>query len=126
MQIDKLSITLTYDGWKNIKKESLLGIALINLKGKMLIWGAEDLSEKQTRWPEVIKIINDLFTKFEENNIKVNCLVINSASEFMAAQLRLQTSYPNKVFIPCFAHQINLAVGDIFQYSSTIKTVAKE
>ncbi|CAG8769273.1 4836_t:CDS:1, partial [Racocetra fulgida] len=46
--------------------------------------------------PEVVKITNDLFTKFEKNNIKVNCLVTDSASEFMAARLRLRTSYPNK------------------------------
>ncbi|CAG8690759.1 4044_t:CDS:2, partial [Dentiscutata erythropus] len=37
IQTDKLGVTLTYDSWKNVKKESLLGIALINSKGKTLI-----------------------------------------------------------------------------------------
>ncbi|CAG8825669.1 23318_t:CDS:2, partial [Gigaspora rosea] len=48
IQTDKLGIILTYDGWKNVKKESLLGIAIINSKGKTLIWGAEDISGKRT------------------------------------------------------------------------------
>ncbi|CAG8687218.1 21600_t:CDS:2 [Cetraspora pellucida] len=99
MQTDQLGVTLTYDSWKNIKKKSLLGIALINSKGKILIW---------------------------KNKIRVNCLITDSASEFMAAQLRLRTSYSDKVFISCFAHQMNLAIGDIFRYSSTFKTIAKK
>ena len=95
---------LTYDSWKNIKKESLLGIALINSKGKISIRGVEDLSEKWIRWPEIVEITNDLFSKFEDNDIKVNCLITDSAPEFMAAQLRLRNSYLDKIFISCFAH----------------------
>ncbi|CAG8519355.1 9759_t:CDS:2, partial [Scutellospora calospora] len=96
MQIDKLGAMLTYDGWKNIKKESLLGIALINSKGKISIWGVEDLLGKRIRWPEIVEITNDLFSKFEDNDIKVNCLVTDSAPEFMAARSQgLDTSLIN-------------------------------
>ncbi|CAG8660791.1 25063_t:CDS:2 [Dentiscutata erythropus] len=126
IQADQLGVTLTYDGWKNIKKESLLEIALINSSGKTLIWGTEDISGKRTRWPEIVKITNDLFIKLEEDNIKVNCLVTDSASEFMAARSRLRTAHLDKIFIPYFAHQMNLAVGDIFRYSSILSTVAEE
>ncbi|CAG8670346.1 13213_t:CDS:2 [Cetraspora pellucida] len=65
MQTDQLDVTLTYDSWKNIKKKSLLGIALINSKGKILIWDAKNLSERRTRWSDIVQITNDLFTKFE-------------------------------------------------------------
>ncbi|CAG8836843.1 1396_t:CDS:1, partial [Gigaspora margarita] len=47
-QEDKLGITLIYNGWKNIKKKSLLEIVLINSKRKILIWGVEDLTGKKT------------------------------------------------------------------------------
>ncbi|CAG8662860.1 2152_t:CDS:2, partial [Racocetra fulgida] len=70
IQTDKLDITLIYNSWKNVKKESLLGIALINSKEKTLIWGAEDISRKCTRWPEIVKITNNLFIKLVDDNIK--------------------------------------------------------
>ncbi|CAG8802399.1 22102_t:CDS:2 [Gigaspora margarita] len=46
LSADQLGVTLIYDSWKNIKKESLLRIALINSREKTLIWGAENLLEK--------------------------------------------------------------------------------
>ncbi|CAG8806702.1 5345_t:CDS:1, partial [Racocetra fulgida] len=52
---------------------------------KTLIWGAKNIYGKYTRWSVIVKITNDLFIKLEEDNIKVNCLVTDSASEFIAA-----------------------------------------
>jgi len=33
--------------------------------------------------------------------------------------------YPNKIFIPCMAHQMNLIVGDIFKESETYRITSK-
>ncbi len=30
----------------------------------------------------------------------------------------MRIEYPNKVFLPCMAHQVNLVVGDIFKESN--------
>lgn len=38
---------------------------------------------------------------------------------FYRRQLRLK--YPHIVFLPCFAHQCQLAIGDIFKESATFK-----
>ncbi|CAG8695930.1 23234_t:CDS:2, partial [Cetraspora pellucida] len=88
IQTDKLGVTLMYDGWKNIKKESLLGITLINSKGKTLIW-------------------------LKEDNIKVNCLVTDSASEFMAARSCLRTSHLDKAW---FKDESEVLLNKLQQY----------
>ncbi|CAG8791821.1 42223_t:CDS:2 [Gigaspora margarita] len=46
-------VTLAYDGWKNIKKESIFGSVLITSIGNILVWSAENISNECTRWPDV-------------------------------------------------------------------------
>ena len=43
---------------------------------------------------------------------------------FFRRQLRIE--YPNKVFLPCMAHQMNLVVGDIFKESLQYKQASKD
>lgn len=39
---------------------------------------------------------------------------------------RLQVQYRNTVFLPCYAHQINLCVGEVFKVSSELKTTSQQ
>jgi len=39
---------------------------------------------------------------------------------------RLQVQYRSIVFLPCYAHQINLCVGEIFKVSSELKTTSQQ
>ena len=39
---------------------------------------------------------------------------------------QLRREYPNKVFLPCMAHQMNLVVGDIFKESLHYKQTSKD
>ena len=43
---------------------------------------------------------------------------------FFNNRKRLQVQYRNIVFLPCYAHQINLYVGEIFKVSSELKTTS--
>ncbi|CAG8725064.1 17273_t:CDS:2 [Cetraspora pellucida] len=52
-QSNKNSVTLAYDGWKNIKKESIFRSVLITSKGKILVWSAKDISNECMKWPDV-------------------------------------------------------------------------
>ena len=38
----------------------------------------------------------------------------------------MHVEYPNKVFLPCMAHQMNLVVGDIFKESLQYRKVSKD
>ncbi|GBC00612.1 hypothetical protein RclHR1_39080001, partial [Rhizophagus clarus] len=39
---------------------------------------------------------------------------------------RLRFQYWDKLFLSCFAHQINLCIGNIFKESSSLNIAAKE
>ncbi|CAG8771424.1 15054_t:CDS:2, partial [Cetraspora pellucida] len=64
-QKDTNDVTLVYNSWKNIKKESIFGSILITSMGKVLIWNAEDISDECTRTCAALK---NLATKIEEGN----------------------------------------------------------
>ncbi|KAG9288258.1 hypothetical protein G9A89_021289 [Geosiphon pyriformis] len=57
---------------------------------------------------------------------KLLAIVSDSAPAYAAARRRLRLQYPKFVFLPCFAHQCNLAVGDIFKESNEFKTASKQ
>ncbi|GET65273.1 ribonuclease H-like domain-containing protein [Rhizophagus irregularis DAOM 181602=DAOM 197198] len=78
--------------------------------GETLIWKAVDISDQRGRAIDVIPKIEEILNDLKDQSIKV------------AALLRLK--YPQYVFLPCFAHQCNLAVGEIFKESSILKNAS--
>ncbi|CAG8835635.1 12780_t:CDS:2, partial [Racocetra persica] len=84
-QSDKNGVTLTYDGWKNIKKESIFGSVLIISKGKILVWSAEDISNERTKWPDVQRRTENMLDDLKKKEIKVIAVVTDCASEYEAA-----------------------------------------
>ncbi|PKK58834.1 hypothetical protein RhiirC2_795699 [Rhizophagus irregularis] len=91
-------------------KPELLGIMIILPSGETLIWKAVDISDQRGRAIDVIPKIEEILNDLKEQSIKV------------AALLRLK--YPQYVFLPCFTHQCNLAVGEIFKESSILKNAS--
>jgi hypothetical protein len=43
---------------------------------------------------------------------------------FILFRRQLRLKYPQYVFLPCFAHQCNLAVGEIFKESSVLRNAS--
>ncbi|CAG8856675.1 25037_t:CDS:2, partial [Gigaspora margarita] len=62
-----------------------------------------------------------LFNDLESKHIKVIALVTDSAAAYAAARKQLQVKHAEKITLPCFTHQINLCVGEIFKESPTFK-----
>ncbi|CAH1769154.1 3156_t:CDS:2, partial [Entrophospora sp. SA101] len=88
---DEIGVTLAFDGWKNVLNQNLFGSLFITSLGEVLIWKALD-------------------TSFSD-----------SAPAFAGARHQLRLQYPSIVFLPCFAHQCQLAICDIFKESSGFK-----
>jgi len=42
---DPVGVTLTFDGWTNVKNEQLLGSVLITSEGRPYVWKAVDISQ---------------------------------------------------------------------------------
>ena len=54
-------------------------------------------------------------------------IIINNIIDFFCLFRRqLRVEYPDKVFLPCMAHQMNLVVGDIFKESTQYKQISKD
>ncbi|CAG8477648.1 2757_t:CDS:2 [Cetraspora pellucida] len=85
-QKDTNSITLAYDNWKNIKKESIFGSILITSMGKVLIWNAKDILNKHTRWFDVQHKTEDMLNNLNKEEIKVNAVVTDCASQYEVAR----------------------------------------
>jgi hypothetical protein len=114
---DEIGLTISFDGWKNISKQSIFGAILITSEGKSLVWGASNISTDRQTAIECEKHIETWLNKAKDNDIKINAVVTDSASGFVAAKNALKRKHHKIIFLPCFAHQINLCVGDIFKSS---------
>ncbi|CAG8802338.1 7331_t:CDS:2, partial [Dentiscutata erythropus] len=57
-------------------------------------------------------------------NLNIVAIVTDSASSYASARHKIRLERPDLVFLPCFAHQANLCIGDIFRYSSEYKCTA--
>ena len=84
---EEVGNTLAFDGWKNVNHQEILGSVLITSKGKVLVWGAEDISGDGACAIDVIKKIKNFFTRAENNGIKLIAVVTDSASAYAAARL---------------------------------------
>ncbi|CAG8497298.1 8838_t:CDS:2, partial [Cetraspora pellucida] len=86
VQKDFVKVIAIFDGWKNIKHKHFFGIVLITSEGDALIWKAYDISSKHSKTENVIAYIKKIINDAEENGIKINCFVSDSAEEYAAAR----------------------------------------
>ena len=66
---DKIGVTITFDGWKNVVEQEIMGVVLITSNDSVLVWDAENISEERQHAEEVIKRIELLIEKAILQNI---------------------------------------------------------
>ncbi|KAF0459336.1 hypothetical protein F8M41_000798 [Gigaspora margarita] len=104
-QLDTNGITLTMDEWTNVK--------------------VQNVSTERSRTTEIVEKIEALAKSIQDANIKVLAIVTNSAAQYASARHTLQITYPEIIYLPCFAHQVNLCMGDIFKANENFNNAAK-
>jgi len=95
---EEVGNTLAFDGWKNINHQEVLGSVLITSRGKVLIWGAEDISGDNARTIDVVEKIKSFFARAESDDIKIIAVVTDSASAYASARLVLTRYRENYKF----------------------------
>ncbi|CAB5380027.1 unnamed protein product [Rhizophagus irregularis] len=83
---DLSGVTLAFDGWKNVARQHIFGIVLITSTGEMIIWKAINCGGNRGTANEIIRITQQLFAELNQENIRVNGLVTDSASENASAR----------------------------------------
>ena len=53
-QSEKIGLTVAFDGWKNVVKQSILGTVIITSSGRSIVWEAKDISAERSRSEEAI------------------------------------------------------------------------
>jgi hypothetical protein len=83
---EQAGITLSFDGWKNIVNQELLGVMIVLPTGETLVWKAVDISDQRERAIDVIPHIEKLLHELEEKSIKIAAIVSDSASAYASAR----------------------------------------
>ena len=83
---DPVGVTLTFDGWTNVKNEQLLGSALITSEGRPYVWKAVDISSERENHIKVIEKIESMLDDLKKKEIVVCAIVTDSAGEYAAAR----------------------------------------
>ena len=83
---DPVGVTLTFDGWTNIKNEQLLGIVILTSEGRPYIQKAVDISLERETHIEVIKKTEDIISELKNKEINVCAVVTDSAGAYAAAR----------------------------------------
>ncbi|CAG8515122.1 3158_t:CDS:2 [Scutellospora calospora] len=89
-----------------------------DLIGETLIF---DGSERES-YVSVMEKTNTMIEELKSMNIKVSAVVTDSAGPYAAARRRLRLIHRDIVFLPCYAHQLNLCIGEVFKESTDLKT----
>lgn len=123
-------VTLTCDGWKTPGHRKWIGQCSI-LRSKE----TDSITIDTRRFEDVTTVGENTFVIFREikkeiesimdaiskasNNSTLVCVITDSAKPNLVAKQRLAVSFPNIMFLPCHAHQLNLMAGNVLNHAST-------
>jgi hypothetical protein len=82
--------------------------------GNVFVYGGENISGQSGDAQMVIEKIMSFLSEPALCN-KMKAVITDSAGPYAKARRELSKLRPDIAFLPCFAHQINLTIGDIFK-----------
>ena len=83
---DQIGVTLTFDGWTNVKNEQLLGIVIMTSEGRPYVWKAVDISLERETHLEVMEKTESMISELKSKGINVCAIVTDSASAYAASR----------------------------------------
>ena len=83
---DPVGVTLTFDGWTNVKNEQLLGVVIMTSEGRPFVWKADDISSERETHVEVMEKTISMLFELKTKNINVCAVVTDSAGAYAAAR----------------------------------------
>ncbi|CAB4423155.1 unnamed protein product [Rhizophagus irregularis] len=104
---------LTSDGWSNINKEPLINYIIITLKP--IFYKSVNTKEQSHNAENIAKGIENVMIEAGIN--KFVAVITDNANNMKAAWRILKEKYPNKIFLGCWTHGINLWVKNIIKHN---------
>jgi hypothetical protein len=84
--LDRIGITLSFDGWTNVREQELMGTVLTSSDGQPYIWKATDISSERVTNIEVRDKVEGMMSKLDELKISLLAVVTDSAPAYNAAR----------------------------------------
>ncbi|CAE6453995.1 unnamed protein product [Rhizoctonia solani] len=102
------------DGWKSMKKSLLAG--MINVDYKAYTVKVVDISALPKTAENHLNVVRSMI-EFCESKLSVEIIgwVSDAGGDSRAMRMRLGKERPDLILLDCWAHQIELIVGDIFK-----------
>ncbi|KAF7776812.1 hypothetical protein Agabi119p4_5205 [Agaricus bisporus var. burnettii] len=108
------AVTMQLDGWTGVNFVHLVAI-MLTISCKLYTLQVHDASAERSRADEFLKILEGAIETIEKKyKGKVAAVVTDASGECQKAKKDLVAKRPDIIVLNCFAHQINLIVGDYF------------
>ncbi|CAG8818354.1 33337_t:CDS:2, partial [Gigaspora margarita] len=120
------AIMLTFNSWKNVAKQNIFSITCITEEGEVIIYDARDISSEHSTMEATIKLVKDLLIEDGLKDVNIIAIVTDSSSGYAAACRKLRKELLTIIWLPCFAHQANLCIADIFKSSQSFFSAIKQ
>ena len=83
---DQIGVTLTFDGWTNVRNEYLLGAVIITSDGRPHVWKAMNIGSECEVHIKVMEKINMMLTELSMQAINIIAIITDSAKAYAAAR----------------------------------------
>ncbi|CAE6454793.1 unnamed protein product [Rhizoctonia solani] len=112
------------DGWKNVRRNALIA-SILSVDYKTYTVRVHDLSAQHKTAENHLKLVlSDIDKTEKEHNVRVIAWVSDAGGDSRAMRVRLHRLRPQILVFDCWAHQINLVVGDIMSLTSRLVDTA--
>jgi hypothetical protein len=86
LKLDRIGVTMSFDGWTNVREQELMGTVLMTSDGQPYIWQAIDVSSERETNIEVISKTKEMISKINEIEVSLLAIVTDSAPAYNAAR----------------------------------------
>ncbi|KAF8755047.1 hypothetical protein RHS01_05511 [Rhizoctonia solani] len=114
------------DGWKNVRRNALIA-SMLSVDYKTYTVCVHNLSAQHKTAKNHLKLVlSDIDKTKKEHNVRVIAWVSDAGGNSQAMQVQLHRLRPHILVFDCWAHQINLVVGDIMSLTSRLVDTADD
>ncbi|KAF5350685.1 hypothetical protein D9756_008505 [Leucocoprinus leucothites] len=108
--------TLQADGWTGGNYHHLIAFMITVLTQLFTVKVADETTQRKTA-EKFLELLEKVYHEVEKEwNITIVAIVTDASGETRKARREFVKKYPSVVVLDCYAHQINLVVGDYFKH----------
>ncbi|UZO22113.1 uncharacterized protein OCT59_014485 [Rhizophagus irregularis] len=86
LKLDRIGVTMSFDGWTNVREQELMGTMLVTSDGQPFAWQAKDISCERATTTEVMSKTEGMISEINKMKITLLAIVTDSAPAYNAAR----------------------------------------